>query len=80
MLFKIDNTTMKTNLKLLDAVALTIDLPEHQLVTGQVGTIVEVLDTHVFEVEFSDDNGRSYAQVALSEEILIALHYSPVAA
>jgi hypothetical protein len=71
---------MKTNLKLLDAVALTVDLPEHKLVTGQVGTIVEVLDDHVFEVEFSDDNGRSYALVGLSAEILIALHYSPVAA
>ncbi len=80
MLFKIDNTAMKTDLKLLDAVALTVDLPKHQLVAGQVGTIVEVLDAHVFEVEFSDDNGRCYALVGLSSEMLIALHYSPVAA
>ncbi|MBT8036525.1 MAG: DUF4926 domain-containing protein [Verrucomicrobiae bacterium] len=71
---------MKTNLKLLDAVALTVDFPEHKLVTGQVGTIVEVLDDHVFEVEFSDDNGRSYALVGLPAETLIALHYGPVAA
>ena len=80
MLFKIDNTLMKTNFKLLDSVALTVDLPKHQLVAGQVGTIVEALDSHVFEVEFSDDDGRSYALVALSSELLIALHYGPVAA
>ena len=80
MLFKIDNKAMKTNLKLLDAVALTVDLPDHQLVAGQVGTIVEVLEPHIFEVEFSDDEGRSYALLAISSEMLIALHYSPVAA
>ena len=80
MLLKVDTTNMKRELKLLDAVALTVDIPEQKLVAGQVGTIVEVLDPHVFEVEFSDDEGRSYALLALSSEVLIALHYSPVAA
>ena len=71
---------MKDAFSLLDAVAVTIDLPEHGLVVGQVGTIVEVLDTDVFEVEFSDDSGKTYATVALPADSLIVLHYEPVAA
>jgi len=34
---------MKNKVKLLDVVALTDDLPEHELKRGQVGTVVEVL-------------------------------------
>ncbi len=38
--------------KFLDVVALTVDLPEHNLYRGQVGTVVEILaDGGVFEVE-----------------------------
>ena len=38
--------------KLLDVVALTVNLPEYKLLCGQVGTIVELLaDGTVFEVE-----------------------------
>ena len=48
--------------------------------SGQVGTVVEVLDTDVFEVEFSDDNGRTYAMAAFKAEELMVLHYAPVAA
>ncbi len=33
----------KTPLKTLDVVALLVDKPEERLVTGQVGTVVEVL-------------------------------------
>ena len=62
-------------LQLLDVVALTVDLPEHQLVRGQVGTIVESLAPDVFEVEFSDDDGQAYAMVALRADQLMALHY-----
>ena len=59
---------------MLDPVALTTELPKHGLVAGQVGTIVEELETSVFEVEFSDDEGRSHALVALPADALIALH------
>lgn len=48
---------MKDQIKLLDVVALTEDLKERGLVTGQVGTIVEILDNGVFEVEFCDNDG-----------------------
>ncbi len=71
---------MKENMKELDVVALLHDIPEKSLVAGQVGTILEILDKDVFEVEFSDDLGKAYAMLALKREDLIHLHYSPVAA
>ena len=65
-------------IKLLDVVALIQDLPECNLSRGQVGTVVESLAPGVFEVEFSDNDGRTYASLALNEEQLIVLHYEPV--
>ena len=44
---------MKENIKELDVVALLRDVPERALIAGQVGTILEILDKDVFEVEFS---------------------------
>ena len=49
---------------LLDGVALLVDVPEHKLLRGQVGTVVELLEG-ALEVEFSDDSGRTYAELAL---------------
>ena len=51
---------------LLDAVTLTKDIPDHGLRRGQVGTIVEILGPDVFEVEFADNEGRTYATLALN--------------
>ncbi|TRU87152.1 MAG: DUF4926 domain-containing protein [Microcystis novacekii Mn_MB_F_20050700_S1] len=48
-------------MKLLDVVALLEDLPQLGLYRGQVGTIVEVYEPNVFEVEFSDTSGLAYA-------------------
>ncbi|MEZ4708360.1 MAG: DUF4926 domain-containing protein [Caldilineaceae bacterium] len=62
-------------LKLLDVVALTEDLPEEGLQRGQVGTIVEELAPDVYEVEFSDNWGRAYAMLALRVEQLLLLRY-----
>ena len=51
----------KGKIKLLDVVALTEDIPEHNLKRGEVGTVVEILaDGEVYEVEFSDGNGQMY--------------------
>jgi hypothetical protein len=61
----------------LDVVALTADLPDKGLLRGQVGTVVETLAPGVFEVEFSDDQGRTYAQLALRDTQLLVLHYQP---
>lgn len=52
-------------MKLLDTVTLLEDRPTKNLIRGQVGTIVEVLAEGVFEVEFSDENGRTQALLAL---------------
>lgn len=67
-------------IKMFDVVALTEDLPQKGLLRGQVGTIVETLAPNVFEVEFSDDNGHTYATLALRSEQLMVLHYQFVEA
>jgi hypothetical protein len=66
---------MHSTAKLLDVVALTEDLREKSLRRGQVGTVVEQLADGVYEVEFSDDNGRAYALVPLRAEQMMVLHY-----
>jgi len=56
-------------IKLLDIVALTIDLPHDNLWRGQVGTVVEILaNGQAFEVEFSDRNGCTYESLGLTPE------------
>lgn len=70
---------MQSEPQLLDVVALTADLPSGGLRRGQVGTVVEQLDEGVFEVEFSDDEGRMYATAALHAGQLMVLRYQPVA-
>ena len=65
-------------MELLAEVAVLQDLPEYGLVRGQVGTVVELLSPIVAEVEFCDDQGKTYAQVALRSEELIRLHHSPL--
>ena len=66
------------NIKLLDIVALTTDLPEENLWRGQVGTVVEILaDGTAFEVEFSDKEGRTYESLGLFPEQLMVLHFEP---
>ena len=67
-----------TGIELLSVVALLEDLPESGLVRGQVGTVVENWAPGVYEVEFSDDNGKTYAMVSLKAEQLMRLHHEPV--
>jgi hypothetical protein len=71
---------MKTKVKLLDVVALTDDLPECELQSGQVGTVVEFLAPDVYEVEFIDNDGRTYAELAVRADKLLVLHYEPAMA
>ena len=61
-------------IKLLDTVALLENLPERQLKRGEVGTLVEVLAPDVYEVEFCDDEGQTYMELALRNDQIIALH------
>ena len=71
---------MAQDLKILDVVALAEPLPDRGLVRGQVGTVVEQLAPGVFEIEFSDEQGRTYATAAVKSDLLIVLHYEPVKA
>lgn len=64
--------------KLLDVVALTVDLPQYNLWRGQVGTVVETLaNGTAFEVEFSDHNGRTYESLGLRPEQIMVLRFEP---
>jgi hypothetical protein len=71
---------MNQRIKLLDVVALTEDLPNRKLRRGQVGTVVERLDPGVFEVEFTDNDGRTFASLALKASQLLVLYYQPLEA
>lgn len=71
---------MAARIQLLDVVALTEDISGRELRRGQVGTVVELLAPNVFEVEFVDDRGQTYASLALRAEQLMVLHYQPVRA
>lgn len=70
---------MRTStIKLLNVVALTVDLPQYNLWRGQVGTVVEILaDGAAFEVEFSNRNGRTYESVGLRPEQIMVLRFEP---
>jgi hypothetical protein len=71
---------MKNKVKLLDIVALKQELPGKDLQPGQVGTVVEILAPDVYEVEFTDNDGRTYSELALRVEQLLVLHYEPALA
>ena len=67
-----------TGIDMLSVVATLEDLPEEGLIRGQVGTIVETWAPGVYEIEFCDDTGKTYAMVALKAEQLMQLHHEPV--
>ena len=62
-------------IKLLDVVALIEDLTSEGLRRGEVGTVVEEWKDGVFEVEFTDNSGKTYAFVALRADQLMKLHF-----
>lgn len=57
---------------LYDVVELAVDLPELGLVRGTVGTVVHVFHEPAlaYEVEFTDDGGKTLAMVPLPAEQL----------
>lgn len=80
MLPDISIAMQNSPLKLLDVVALLVDKPEEKLVTGQVGTVVELLAQDVYEVEFLDSKGRTIAVAQLKRVELLLLQHEPVMA
>ena len=69
---------MNEQLKILDVVAGTEDIPNPALHKGQVGTIVEILQDGIYDVEFSDANGCTYALASLGSDQLLRLLHDPV--
>jgi hypothetical protein len=69
---------LNSTIEILDVVALAHDRLGDGLVRGQVGTVVEALSSELFEVEFSDDEGKTYAMLPLAADELIVLHTAPV--
>ena len=71
--------TEKGKIKLLDVVALTEDVSEHNLKRGEVGTVVEILSKgEAFEIEFSDDNGQMYKCLSFPASQLRVIHHEPI--
>lgn len=66
---------MNIPIKLLDIIAITENMPEYNLYRGQVGTIVEMLAPDTYEVELSDNEGQTYAMLALNTNQFMVLHF-----
>ena len=68
---------MKDEIKLLDVVALTTDVPQHNLHRGEIGAVVECYGDSAYEVEFVAQDGYTYALVTLRADQLIPLREKP---
>ncbi len=57
-------------LRILDTVIVTVDLTDEEVLTGDLGTVVEVYtDPHLaYEVEFVNPNGTTRALLTLSDD------------
>ena len=62
-------------LKLFDVVALLKDRPQEGLVRGQIGAIVDEYAPRVFDVEFSDTEGKTYAMAIVPATELMRLRH-----
>ena len=57
--------TKKGEIKLLDVVALTQDIPEYNLKRGDIGMVVEILSNgEAFEVELGNTSGEKFKCVS----------------
>ncbi len=61
---------MDANLSLLDTVVATVDLPGEQVMTGDLGAIVEVYTdpSIAYEVEFINPDGSTRALLTLTPQ------------
>ena len=66
-------------LKELDSAVLTVDLPEHDLSAGDIGTIVLVHGDEGYEVEFITLEGAPLAIVSLNADQLRAVEPGEIA-
>jgi len=64
----------------LDTVATLVDRLDIDLVAGEVGAITTTLAEGVYEVEFIDADGKTYATAAFRSDELLKLHHRARAA
>jgi Domain of unknown function (DUF4926) len=70
--------TMNASIRLLDIVALVEDLPEYGIYRGQVGTVTDIVAPDLFEVDFSDTSGQTFAELNLTSQQLMLLLHEPI--
>ncbi|HET9180379.1 MAG TPA: DUF4926 domain-containing protein [Terriglobia bacterium] len=63
------------SIKPFAVVALLENIPQRSLRRGRVGTVVESLEPGVVEIEFSDNDGRTRATLALRADQFMILHH-----
>lgn len=66
---------MKSTISILDIVATKKSFPEHNILAGQVGTVVEILEDGFVEVEFSIKKEEEPILLAINSEDLMLLHF-----
>jgi Domain of unknown function (DUF4926) len=66
-----------TQIEMHAVVALLVDLPAHGLLRGQVGTVVAAWVPGVYEVEFDNLDGATYAMAELRTDQLMVLRHEP---
>ncbi|MCH9035943.1 MAG: DUF4926 domain-containing protein [Chloroflexi bacterium] len=66
-------------MKELDSIALAVDLPEHRLKKGDVGTVVLVHGTRGYEVEFMTLDGETLTVVSLSHDQVRTIGHREIA-
>ena len=72
-------TPINSPIKLLDVVALTQDVSEHNLKRGEAGRVVEILSNgEAYEVEFSDDNAQMSKCLGFLASQLKVIRQAPI--
>jgi hypothetical protein len=68
---------MKKTINEIDIVALNQDLPKSGLNKGQTGTVVDISESGIFLVEFSNEKGEMISLESLTrEQITLVTSYS----
>ena len=55
-------------IQLFDVVVLLNDQPSQKLRRGDLGTVIHIFKTGACEIEFSDETGKTTAQLALTHD------------
>jgi len=71
---------MNKRLKILDTIIITVNIPDHRVLAGDIGTVVEVYtEPHLaFDVEFVNPDGSTRALLTLSPEQVRSLSSADV--